>query len=83
MKRDSLERQLESAKTKLAARVSVMDKAGIKEDARRRDPAWRTLDATRRSLITRLGCVSKIETRDAEAVTRKAAAESDSASDDE
>jgi hypothetical protein len=78
MKRDSLERQLESAKTKLAARVSVLDKAGLKEDARGNDPAWRTLDATRRSLITRLGSVSKIEAREAEAATRKAAAESGS-----
>jgi hypothetical protein len=81
MKRNSLERQLESAKMKLAARVSVLDKAGLKEDDRCSDPAWRTLDAARRSLITRLGSVSKIEAREAEAATRKAAAES--GSDDE
>lgn len=82
MKRDSLERQLESAKTKLAARGSVLDKAGLKEDARSSDPAWRTLDAKRRSLITRLGSVSKVEARDAEAASRKAAAESESESDE-
>jgi hypothetical protein len=82
MKRDSLERQLESAKTKLAARVSVLDKAGLKEEVRSNDPAWRTLDAKRRSLITRLGSVSKVEARDAEAASRKAAADSESEADE-
>lgn len=72
MKRNSLERQLGSAQSRLEARNTQLESAGIAADARRNDPAWRSLDAKRRQIITQLGSVKKIEEREAAALARKA-----------
>ena len=71
MKRNVLERQLETAKSKLESRVSTLKGSGLGEDAYAGDPKWRTLDATRRQLTTLLGAVAKIEKREADAIARK------------
>ncbi len=71
MKRDLLERQLNTAKTKLESRVSALKAAGIAEDAYAKDPDWRNLDATRRQAATRLVAVGAIEKREADALARK------------
>jgi hypothetical protein len=66
MNRQRLERQLESAKSKLDSHVAVMDKAGVSADDRASCPTWRSLDADRRSIVSRLHAVGKIEKVNAE-----------------
>jgi len=71
MKRDALEKQLTAAKTKLEARSSSLKGSGVAEDAYCCDPVWRTLDASRRQVATRLHALGKLEKREADALARK------------
>ena len=71
MKRDALEKHLTAAKTKLDARSKTLKGNGVAEDAYCCDPVWRTLDASRRQMATRLNAVGKLEKREADAAARK------------
>jgi len=71
MKRQVLEKQLETAKSKLDARAATLKGGGVAEDAMCCDPVWRTLDATRRKVATRLVAIGKVEKREADALARK------------
>lgn len=63
LSRDILERQLETAK---AAQEAYESKIGDKDaKAKKRDPKWRSLDADRRAVVTRLHAIKKVEERDA------------------
>ena len=71
MKRQVLEKQLEAAKSKLDARAATLKGGGVADDALCCDPVWRTLDATRRKVATRLFAVGKLEKREADAQARR------------
>ena len=71
MKRQALEKQLEAAKSKLDARSVTLKEGGVSDDALCCDPVWRTLDASRRQVATRLVAVGKVEKREADALARK------------
>ena len=63
LSRDTLERQLENAQS---AQKAYEDKLGESDPkARKRDPKWRSLDASRRAVVTRLHALKKVEERDA------------------
>ena len=69
LSRDILERQLENAQT---AQKAYEDKMGESDPkARKRDTKWRSLDADRRAVATRLFALKKIEERDAALVAAK------------
>jgi hypothetical protein len=78
MKRRILEQHVAQTTSKLELRAEALKKNGVAEDAFRRDPAWRSLDADRRAAKTRLVALSKVEQRDAEVEARRAAADSES-----
>lgn len=71
-KRPDLERQITQANEALAAWVKVLEENGVSPKDRRRDPKWRTLNATRRQLTARLNRVAETETLNEESVRRKA-----------
>ncbi len=71
-KRPNLQRQLTQAGEALAAWAKVLEENGVSQKDRRRDPKWRTLNATCRQLRARLGRVAETETLNAEADRRKA-----------
>jgi hypothetical protein len=71
MKRDALEKLMSTAKSKLDARTTTLKTNGVAEDAYCSDPVWRTLDASRRQVATRLHAVGKLEKREADAAARK------------
>ena len=77
MKRQALEKQLETAKSKLDARAGVLKQGGVSDDSLCCDPVWRNLDAARRQTATRLSAVSKLEKREADALARKESPEAD------
>ena len=72
LSRAQLERQLAVATDDQAAWEKKLDEKGVAADARKKEPRWRNLDATRRQLKTRLGAVAAVEAREAEAAKRKA-----------
>ena len=78
MKRHVLEKQLEAAKSKLDARAATLKGSGLADDALSTDPVWRTLDASRRKVTTRLSAVGKVEKREADALARKEGGEAGS-----
>lgn len=63
LSRDILERQLENAQTAQKAYEATMEQTDAK--GRKRDPKWRSLDADRRAVVTRLFALKKVEERDA------------------
>jgi hypothetical protein len=83
MKRNSLERQLGAAQSRLNNRNAQLQSAGVADEARATDPAWRSLDARRRQIITQLGSVKKIEDREAAALARKAESGQSEGADEE
>lgn len=62
--RNILERQLKFAKDQLAAVQGKLDAAGVEEKKRRRDPVWRSANATCRQITRRINAATKIEQRD-------------------
>lgn len=78
MNRQSLERQLSAAQSRLEIRNAALKSSGVADDQRCSDPAWRSLDASRRKLVTRLRSVSAIEKREADAVARREGGEAES-----
>jgi len=78
MKRQALEKQLETAKSKMEARAATLKGGGVADDAVCCDPVWRTLDADRRQVASRLVAVGKLEKREADAIARKEGGDSSS-----
>jgi len=72
LKRAQLERQLAVAVDDLAAWEKTLDERGVAADARKKEPKWRKLNATRRQLKTRLYAVAAVEAREADVAERKA-----------
>lgn len=69
LNRNILERQLENAQTAQTAYEAKLGESDPK--ARKRDPKWRSLDADRRAVATRLYALKKVEERDAALVAAK------------
>ena len=65
--REPLERQLDRRKAALEAYEKTLESA----DAKNRDPKWRSLDADRRKVATRLHALKKVEERDAALAAKK------------
>lgn len=63
--RDILERQLKLAKEQLQVVEGKLDKAGVEAKQRRRDPHWRSANATCRQITRRINAMAKVEKRDA------------------
>ncbi len=72
----NLHRQLTHAQDALKAWVKTLEEKGVPYKGRRRDPKWRTLNATCKVIRARAARVSEIAERDAEAARRKQAKES-------
>ncbi|MFG0333058.1 MAG: hypothetical protein ACF8TS_06835 [Maioricimonas sp. JB049] len=70
--KDVLERQLELADADLKKHSDRLTEAGLDEKAQKKDPTWRSLNATRRQIRTRLQRVAEIRARDEELAARKA-----------
>ncbi|QDU37997.1 hypothetical protein Mal4_23160 [Maioricimonas rarisocia] len=70
--KDVLERQLELADADLKKHSDRLTEAGLDQKAQKKDPTWRSLNATRRQIRTRLQRVAEIRTRDEELAARKA-----------
>jgi hypothetical protein len=71
--RSILERQLALAQAKLAACESTLSGSGTEQGEFKRHPQWRSLNARRRQIATRLQSAGKIEKRNAELEQRRAA----------
>ena len=70
--RDVLERQLTLAKEQLDSVQKKLDKAGVEPKQRRKDPVWRSANATCRQITRRINAMAKVEQRDAALATAKA-----------
>lgn len=69
LNRTILERQLENAQ---AAQKTYEDTLGESDPkVRKRDTKWRSLDADRRAVATRLFALKKIEERDADLIASR------------
>jgi hypothetical protein len=78
MNRQSLERQLAASQARLEVRNKALKAAGVEDANRGSDPVWRSLDASRRILVTRLRSVGQIEKRDADAAARRESGDAES-----
>lgn len=70
--RNVLERQIEQARSELAAWVDSLNKSGVERAKHRTCPKWRTLNAKCNQIQRRLNSVAKTEAVDAEAAKVKA-----------
>lgn len=71
--RNILERQLQLAKQQLQAVEGKLDAAGVEPKQRRRDPVWRSANATCRQITRRIIATAKVEQRDAALAAAKGA----------
>jgi hypothetical protein len=71
--RTILERQLALAQSELTACESTLSGSGTEQGEFKRDPQWRSLNARRRQIATRLQSAGKIEKRNADLEQRRAA----------
>lgn len=69
---DTLERQLSIATENLEKRASALNEKGVTDH--RKDSAWRSLDAARRSLRNRIIAAEAVLAREADCAQRKEAA---------
>ena len=75
--RASLERQLENAKQSLSAYEERRKSDATFDVESKNDPHWRSLDAKRRDIATRLHRVSQKEQQQAELASRAAGGDAD------
>jgi hypothetical protein len=70
--RNILERQLSLAKAQLQVVQNKMDAAGVEVKQRRRDPLWRSANATCRQITRRINAMATVEKRDEALAAAKA-----------
>ncbi len=70
--RNILERQLQFAKDQLQVVQNKLDAAGVELKQRRRDPVWRSANATCRQITRRIIAMTRIEKRDVALAAAKA-----------
>jgi hypothetical protein len=71
-KQANLERQLATAQQELDARNAELSEKGVADDKRRKDPAWRQLNAQRLQLKSRMRFAIAVTDLTEEVIRRKA-----------
>jgi hypothetical protein len=75
--RNILERQLQLAREQLQVVQNKLDAAGVEAKQRRRDPLWRSANATCRQITRRINAMAGVEKRDAALAAAKSGGDSE------